>query len=54
MDMTGKVVYQQLLNNQTPGLKKHRIETNNLSKGTYIVQVAGAKHKGAAKMIVQN
>lgn len=54
MDMTGKVVYQQLLNNQTPGLKKHRIETNNLPKGTYIVQVAGAKHKGAAKMIVQN
>lgn len=53
MDMTGKVVYQQQLNNQTPGLKKQRIETDNLPKGTYIVQIAGAKHKGAAKMIVQ-
>lgn len=53
MDMNGKVVYQQQLNNQNPGLKKQRIETDNLPKGTYIVQIAGAKHKGAAKMIVQ-
>lgn len=53
MDLTGKVVFQKQLNNETPGLKKQRIETDNLTKGTYIVQIAGTKHKGAAKMIVQ-
>lgn len=54
MDMTGKIVYEKLMKNETPGLKKQRIETNTLAKGTYIVQVSGAKHKGAAKMIIQN
>ncbi|MFM9945285.1 MAG: T9SS type A sorting domain-containing protein [Bacteroidia bacterium] len=53
MDMTGKVVYQKNVGSETPGLKKLRIETNMLPTGTYIVQIAGTKHKGAAKMIVQ-
>ena len=53
MDLTGKIVYQKQINNETPGLKKQRIETDNLPKGTYIIQIAGTKHKGAAKMIVQ-
>jgi len=54
MDLTGKVVIEKQLYNQSPGLKKERIETDNLIQGTYIVQIVGAAHKGAAKMIVQN
>jgi hypothetical protein len=53
MDLNGKVVYSKQLNNETPGLKKQRIETEHLPQGTYIVQVLGISHKGAAKMIIQ-
>jgi hypothetical protein len=53
MDMTGKVVFEKQMNNEAPGVKKLSIETSNLARGTYMVQVSGNSYRGAAKMIVQ-
>ncbi len=53
MDMNGRLVFEKQMNNEVPGVKKINIPTDNLSRGTYIVQIYGSSHKGAAKIIVQ-
>jgi hypothetical protein len=53
MSMTGKVVYEKQLNSENRGTKTIKIDTDNLVNGTYIVNITGNSHKGAAKIIVQ-
>ncbi|MCC6720653.1 MAG: T9SS type A sorting domain-containing protein [Bacteroidia bacterium] len=53
VSLSGKIVYEQTLNNQLPGLKKIKINTSDFSSGNYIIYISGSKQKGSTKIIVQ-
>lgn len=53
VSLNGKTVYEQSLPNQSPGVKKIKINTSDLPAGNYIIYVAGSKQKGSTKIIVQ-
>lgn len=53
ISLSGKLVFEQYLPNQTPGVKNVKINTSDFASGNYIIYVTGSKQKGSTKIIVQ-
>ncbi|HTA63381.1 MAG TPA: T9SS type A sorting domain-containing protein [Bacteroidia bacterium] len=51
-DLAGRIVYNSQLDTHT-GLNAYQINTNNLAKGTYFLQISNAQAKTVKKIIVQ-
>ncbi|NUM32124.1 MAG: T9SS type A sorting domain-containing protein [Bacteroidetes bacterium] len=53
LSLTGKLIYEQKMPNQSPGVKNIKINTSEFAAGNYIIYIIGSKQKGSAKIIVQ-
>lgn len=53
-DLTGKVVYTTKIRASAGVESKLRIPVNNLSSGTYLVSLEGARYKSSSKVMVMN
>jgi len=52
-DIAGKQIHKETINDRTEGLKYARLETSQLAKGSYILEISTGQFQYTKKIIKQ-